>query len=272
MHFEAGVLLQRLEAVLRKHGPLAVAVSGGVDSMTLAVLACRLDPATQVFHALSPAVPELATRRVRHYAEQLGWALTCLDAGEMSDPDYRANPANRCYYCKRKLYTSLLRHTTLPLAAGTNLDDLQDYRPGLQAAREQQVVHPLVEAALTKRGVRQLAAQLGLRDLQELPASPCLSSRVTTGIAIEPALLPLIDRTEQALRQLLQRQGAEDDLRCRIRHSSIAIEAGPMHGALVEQVLATVRGVFVGTPFEHYSHDISIEPYRKGSAFIRVAT
>jgi len=270
---DAQLALARLQAVLRHHGPLALAVSGGVDSMTLASIACAQEPHSRVFHAVSPAVPAAATARVRSHARQQGWQLLEIDAGEFNDADYRANPGNRCYFCKGNLYRSLRRHTPLPLAAGTNTDDLADYRPGLVAASEQQVLHPLVEAGIDKQGVRALAALLGLHDLQELPASPCLSSRVTTGIRIDPDLLPLIDATEQQLRELLQLQGAAGDLRCRVRPDGLAIELPLAHDAAqATAIRQAVHTIFAGSRFVHLSANIGIEPYRRGSAFIRVAT
>lgn len=270
---DAQLALARLQAVLRIHGPLALAVSGGVDSMTLASVACTLEPRSQVFHAVSPAVPAAATARVRSHAKQQGWQLQEIDAGEFTDPDYRANPGNRCYFCKGNLYRSLRRHTGLPLAAGTNTDDLADYRPGLVAAAEQQVVHPLVEAGIDKPGVRALAALLGLHDLEELPASPCLSSRVTTGISIDPDLLPLLDATEQQLRVLLQLQDSSADLRCRVRPDGLSIELPLAHDAAqATAIRQAVHSIFAGSRFAQLAANIGIEVYRRGSAFIRVAT
>lgn len=267
---EITALLQVLQHILRQHRQLAVAVSGGVDSMTLAAIACRLNPATEVFHALSPAVPELATARVRAYAKQFNWHLKEINAGEMDDPDYQRNPANRCYYCKSNLYHAISRHTNLQIASGTNLDDLQDYRPGLLAAAEQGVVHPLVEAHISKNEVRQLATLLGLVELSELPASPCLSSRITTGIAIDADLLPLIDQTEEALRKLLINTDSNADIRCRIRNTGIAIQLNHATSMQDAQIRAAVQQVFSNSRFTHYSAHISIEPYQQGSAFIRV--
>lgn len=270
MNASGTAILQRLEAILQEQGALALAVSGGVDSMTLAVVACRLHPATTVFHAISPAVPAFATARVRQYASDHGWKLTCINAGEMNDPNYRANPANRCYFCKGNLYRSLRAHTALPIAAGTNLDDLQDYRPGLLAASEQQILHPLVDASISKEGVRALAASLGLADLEDLPASPCLSSRITTGIAIDADLLRLIDRTEEALRCLLKLHGANADLRCRIHGNGITVELPLQHDAVqAARIKDTVQAVFHATRFGHYCQKIAIAPYKKGSAFVR---
>ena len=92
--------MQALQDALSRGGPYAIAVSGGVDSMTLAVVAGRLNRATEMFHALSPAVPRDATERVQHYAAREGWRLSLVTAGEIDDPEYIANPANRCYFCK----------------------------------------------------------------------------------------------------------------------------------------------------------------------------
>ena len=140
-----------LNAVLDDIGRAAVAVSGGVDSMTLALLAGRrLGADCAMFHAVSPAVPAEATARVQEYAVREGWRLTVLDAGEFDDPAYRANPANRCFYCKTNLYGALAARTDATLLSGTNLDDLGDWRPGLKAAEVHGVRHPFVEAGIDK--------------------------------------------------------------------------------------------------------------------------
>ncbi len=264
-------IYQRLEQVLQQQGQVALAVSGGVDSMTLATIACKINPASQVFHALSAAVPVAATLRVQHYALKYQWQLQEINAGEMDDPSYQRNPSNRCYFCKNNLYGSIRQHTVLPIVSGTNLDDLEDYRPGLIAANEHAVRHPLVEAGINKNGVRQLAAWLGLDDLRELPASPCLSSRITTGIAIDADLLPLIDQTEQKLRLLLNCVAASDDIRCRIRNTGITIQLSNHELALEQEIRSTVQKVFSSTRFSHYCRSISIEPYEQGSAFIKAS-
>ena len=132
--------------------------------MTLALLAGRrLGAESAMFHAVSPAVPPEATERVRAFAAREGWRLTVLDAGEFADPAYRANPANRCFYCKTNLYGALAARTDATLLSGTNLDDLGDWRPGLKAAEEHGVRHPFVEAGIDKAGVRAIAASAGLR-------------------------------------------------------------------------------------------------------------
>src|SRR4030095_4933063 len=118
------------------------------------------------------------------HAARHGWPLVLLDAGEQDDARYRANPIDRCYYCKTNLYARIAEATSDPIASGTNCDDLDDFRPGLRAATEHRVVHPYVDAGIAKAGVYALAAELGLDDLERLPAQPCLASRVETGIVI----------------------------------------------------------------------------------------
>ena len=164
----------RLSRTLRDAGHVAVAVSGGVDSMTLAFLAHHaLGRDALMVHAVSPAVPAEATERVHRYVAREGWTLRVIDAGEFDDPDYLANPVNRCFFCKKNLYGAIATVTDRPIVSGTNTDDLGDYRPGLEAARERRVRHPYVEAGIDKDGVRAIAAARGLDDLAELPAAPC---------------------------------------------------------------------------------------------------
>ena len=135
------------------------------------------------------------------------------------DERYRANPVDRCYYCKANLYARIRGMTADPIASGTNRDDLGDYRPGLRAAAERDIVHPYVDAAITKTEVYALARRLGLDDLQRLPAQPCLASRVETGIAIAAADLAFIDAVET---RLAARLGREAVVRCaRIVHDPV---------------------------------------------------
>ena len=132
-----------------------------------------------------------------------GWRLTVLDAGEFDDPTYRANPANRCFYCKTNLYGALAARTDATLLSGTNLDDLGDWRPGLKAARSSTVCAiPFVEAGIDKaHRARSIAAGLGFDDLARLPAAPCLSSRIETGLRVEADDLASIHAAERYLAQ-----------------------------------------------------------------------
>ena len=262
-----------LGAVLDGIGRAAIAVSGGVDSITLALLAGRrLGRESAMFHAVSPAVPPEATERVRAFATREGWRLTVLDAGEFDDPAYRANPANRCYYCKTNLYGALAASTDATLLSGTNLDDLGDWRPGLKAAGEHGVRHPFVEAGIDKAGVRAIAASLGFDDLSQLPAAPCLSSRVETGLRVEADDLASIHAAERYLARQL-RPLEPETVRCRSRKAGIVIELdAPTLDALSESRRAalgdTVAGMFAAG---EEARLVSFAPYRVGSAFLRPA-
>ncbi len=258
----------RLAAIVAELAPLAVAVSGGVDSMTLAVVAGRaLGGRAEMVHAVSPAVPPEATARVRRYAEAEGWRLVLVDAGEFDDPTYRANPANRCFYCKTALYDTIAAHTRAQIASGTNLDDLDDWRPGLDAAARHGVRHPFVEAGIEKAGVRSLARALGLADLADLPAAPCLSSRVETGLRIEPDTLALV----HAVERYVARRIRPATVRCRVRRAGLVIELDPatLDGLDAAARTALHDAVDGMARREGARGPISFAPYRMGGAFLR---
>jgi len=259
-----------LERVLKTISRPAIAVSGGVDSMTLAVLASRLLPDVRVLHAASPAVPVEATLRVERYAQVHGWALDIIDAGEFDDPAYRANPANRCFYCKSNLYTTIRSRTDRTILSGANLDDLREYRPGLDAARRHGVRHPYVEAGLTKQHVRAVARALGLHTVAELPASPCLSSRVETGIRIEASTLAFIHEVET----LVSRTLSPATVRCRVRAAAVVIELDPATLALLSperrrQLADEIDARQIGArSLRPEGLPIAFAEYRNGSAFL----
>ncbi len=257
--------LAALVEVLDRHPRLAIAVSGGVDSMTLAHVAHR-HSRTQatMMHATSPAVPAAARARVETHAARHGWALRVLDAGELADARYRANPVDRCYFCKTNLYDRIREHTADTIASGTNTDDLSDFRPGLKAAAERRVVHPYVEAGLDKAAVYAIAASLGLTDLERLPAQPCLASRVETGIAIDADDLEFIDAVESRLAAQLP-QGAV--IRCRVTHAGVAIELGDASG----NARAVAETVGHAACAESGRMFVGVRGYARGAAFLRNA-
>ena len=263
----ASEIIGRVHAVLGALGPVSVAVSGGVDSVTLAAVAHRRAPnSTRMFHAVSPAVPEEATARLKARAETESWALTVIDAGEFSDSTYRANPVNRCFYCKDNLYRTIQSLTDETVVSGANLDDLGDYRPGLDAASDHQVRHPWVEARIGKAGIRALAAALGLDEVAELASAPCLSSRVETGIAIEADTLASIDAAERWLRRRLH----PETVRCRVRRSGVVIELDEITlnglGAQMRDDVATPIATMFAV--DRPAPRIEFAAYRQGSAFV----
>ena len=249
--------LDWLRSVLATTPDLAVAVSGGVDSLTLAHVAAAVCPGFEAIHAVSPAVPVSATERVQRHAAAGHWRLRIIDAGEFADPDYLKNPVNRCYYCKSNLYRRM-RGLVGPgaIASGTNLDDLGDFRPGLEAASHAGVVHPFVEAGLDKAAVRGIARFLSLDDIAELPAQPCLASRVETGIAIDSDDLAFADRVESEVR----RHVVNADVRCRITRNGVRLEASQRPPEAVTALIARWCGS-VGRTW------LGASEYRRGSAF-----
>jgi len=253
--------LARLVPVLDRFDRLAIAVSGGVDSMTLAHVAAR-HSRTQatMYHATSPAVPASARERVGAHAARHGWNLVVVDARELADDRYRANPVDRCYYCKTNLYDRIASVTRDTIASGTNVDDLTDFRPGLRAASEHDVVHPYVEAKIAKSDIYAIAESLELRDLERLPAQPCLSSRVETGIAIDPIDLAFIDAVET---QLAQGLGREATVRCRVTHAGIVIELGDAANEAVAHEIGRAACLAEGRAFA------GVRPYARGAAFLR---
>ncbi len=254
-----------LHDVLDGFGRIAVAVSGGVDSMTLATVTHRRVADATMFHAVSPAVPPEATERVRAYAGREGWRLRVVDAGEYDDPDYRANPVNRCFHCKRNLYGTIAGLTDVPIASGTNLDDLGDFRPGLVAAERHGVRHPFVEAGIDKATVRRVAAGLGLDDIADLPAAPCLSSRIETGIAIDADSLAFVHRVERLLTDGLSPR----TVRCRVRDAGIVVELDPDALARLAERPDLKDDVAAASVRGGYGAAVGFTAYRMGSAFLR---
>ncbi len=259
--------LDALIRTLSAQERLVVAVSGGIDSTLLAhVAADVLGTGFRALHAVSPAVPASATERVRRHAQRGGWRLDLIETGEFDDPRYRANPVDRCYFCKQNLYSTIAWLTEGPVASGTNCDDLQDFRPGLTAASEQGVVHPYVDAGLGKRDIYAMARRLGMDDLAVLPAQPCLASRVETGLAIDAGDLAFVERVEAVLHARL---GPGAVLRCRITHQGVIIELGETQpcDTQVNSAVAVVAELCRKNRRPFLGH----RAYRRGAAFLREA-
>ena len=211
---------------LRSSDGMLVAYSGGVDSAYLAWAAhTALGDRSLAVTADSPSYPESHRSMAKMVAEQFGFAHRFVDTRELENPDYAANPSNRCYFCKSELFEVLERLRQElgyeAVAYGINSDDTGDFRPGHQAAEEHRVLSPLLDVGLSKREIRQLSREAGLPSA-DLPASACLSSRIPYGMEVTPGKLLQIDRAEDALRGLGFRQ-------VRVRHHGdmARIELGP---------------------------------------------
>ena len=255
--------IESLEAVLRGMGRVAVAVSGGIDSLTLSTIAARtLGDRALMFHSMTASVPREATARTQALAQELGWRLTIVDAKEFTRDEYIANPVNRCFYCKESLYAEIARHTDAQVVSGANTDDLSEYRPGLDAARAAGARHPFVEAAIDKATIRAIAREIGLGDLAEIPASPCLSSRVETGIRVEAPMLRRIESAEAAVRPFVPANAA---VRCRVRAGGIVIE---IDEEVLESLDPARRALIAARVAKTFGKEPTLGPYRVGSAFL----
>ena len=206
---------QRLREVLASFSSAVVAFSGGVDSAYLAVVASQvLGSGALCVTADSPSYPEHHRSLALQVAQDFALRHEIISTAELERPEYRANPVNRCYYCKHELYTalqSLAGNRGIDVVLdGNNADDRGDYRPGRQAAREFGVRSPLDEAGLTKQEIRELSREVGLPTWDE-PASACLSSRIPYDTEITDAKLRMVEQAEAALRGMGFRI-------CRVRH------------------------------------------------------
>jgi pyridinium-3,5-biscarboxylic acid mononucleotide sulfurtransferase len=216
-HGSSGAALkdQHLRELLSGFSSAIVAFSGGVDSAYLSVVATQvLGSGALCVTADSPSYPEHHRSLARQVAEAFALRHEVVATAELERPEYRANPVNRCYYCKQELYSTL---TALASARaidvvfdGNNADDRGDYRPGRQAAREHGVRSPLDEVGLTKDEIRELSRAAGMSTWDE-PASACLSSRIPYDHEITNEKLRMVDQAEDALRALGFRV-------CRVRH------------------------------------------------------
>jgi uncharacterized protein len=218
--------LARLKDILKDMGSVLVAYSGGVDSTFLAVTAQEvLGKNSLAVFAASPVAPPMEKEEAGDLAHNVGLRFKIIESNEMSNPDFVANPPERCYYCKRELYSELKPIAKAEglkwIADGTNADDLHDFRPGRKASAEAGIRSPLLEAGLTKTEIRQLSHAKSL-PTWDRPASPCMASRIPYGIPVTAETLNKIARGEQYLHSLGLRQ-----LRLR-HHGDIArIELDP---------------------------------------------
>ena len=255
--------LQACRETLRGLGRVVVAFSAGVDSTFLLALAVETLGSDNVLAAMgvSPSLAERERAAGGELAKGIGAELVEVPTGEMDDPDYAANPADRCFYCKSDLFTrlgELARQRGFDaVVSGANADDTGDFRPGIRAGRELGVRSPLLEAGLTKADIRAASKAMGL-ETWDKPAMACLASRVPYGQPITAERLSRIERAEYVLRDLGFSQ-------CRLRdHGPVArIEVPQSEIARVVEL----RGGIVGPLRElGYSYvTLDLEGFRSGS-------
>jgi uncharacterized protein len=256
--------VRQLQAHLRGLGRFILGYSGGVDSALLAVAGVRAVGSSGFLAVIgrSASYPEEQWRTARDLAHRFGIPLRELETRELLDPQYRANPLNRCYFCKTELWSrlgALAREEGYDrVIDGTNADDLLEHRPGLAAAAERQVRSPLAELGWTKADVRAAARALGL-PTWDAPAQPCLSSRIRYGLAVTPERLRQVEQAEAFLRGL----GVTGDVRVRHLGDRARIEVGPDQFTAVDAQFDAIARRFRALGFPAVERDP--RGYRRGA-------
>jgi uncharacterized protein len=253
-----------LLARLAESRSLIVALSGGADSAYLAWAAQRaLGERALSVTALSPSFSEYDRAAVDEFVRAFKIIHEFVDTHEMENPAYRANAADRCFYCKDELFSVLdamaLQRGFAATAYGVNADDTLDFRPGHRAAKEHRVLAPLLDVGLRKSEIRHLSQRAGL-PTWDRPASACLASRVPYGTEVTPERLTLIERGEAALRELGFRQ-----FRVRLHDKLARVEIAPeeMDRAFSRETSAAISQALKRAGFTYVALDL--EGYRQGS-------
>jgi pyridinium-3,5-biscarboxylic acid mononucleotide sulfurtransferase len=264
MSDDTSALLASLEERVAPLGSAIVAFSGGVDSSVVAAIAARaLGAGAVAMTAVSPSVATGELEGARRVAASIGIAHETVTTDELSREGYRRNGPDRCYHCKSELYDALAAHAAqrgyASVLSGANADDQGDWRPGLRAAAEHGVRHPLLDVRAGKAQVRALARRLELPSAEK-PASPCLASRVPYGTPVDPAILARIDRAERAVRAL-------GFAILRVRHhgdlGKLELPADDLPRALDPEGRAAIVAAIRGAGYARAA--IDLEPFRSGS-------
>jgi uncharacterized protein len=255
----------RLLATLRSYGRVAVAYSGGIDSTVVAQAAyVALEEAAIAITAVSESLASGELDEAQSLAQRIGIRHRLVHTEEFADPNYLRNEPDRCYFCKSELYgrlSGMLHELGVDvIASGANLDDLGDHRPGMRAASENGVCHPLQECQLTKADVRALAKAWGLPTWDK-PATPCLSSRIAYGEEVTAERVRMVDQAEQWLRahglRLLRVRYHKGDL------ARVEVSVDDLPQLVQPQVRQSMIEAFRSLGFKFVTLDL--EGFRSGS-------
>ena len=255
---------QKLREIFRSLGSAIVAYSGGVDSSYVAYVAnAELGPRAICITGESASLPSYQRAEMERVVREFGFHHEIIQTEELENPSYRANNADRCYFCKDELYGKLEAIAASRgvefIVDGSTTDDLGDYRPGRQAAKQHAVRSPLIEAGMSKSDVRELSQRAGLPTWDK-PASPCLSSRIAYGTTVTIERLSKVDRGEAIMREFGFRE-------FRVRHHDtlvrLEIAPGEMDRVLNREVIEQLAARFRELGFKYVTLDL--QGFRSGS-------